>query len=439
MAEGFWRQFLRCRIESSFGGANPQTANDWNQGVAPGGANGWIDIYDAVDGVGLVPNIPLIFPTGKSGVALMNTADPVPGAQEPGLGQLSFPVYPELSDRFLQTAMGVPTRTPTAGAAAQASTAFASLATLTAQPADNEQLSFTIASSTAASGASINIIQNGVTVETINIPDSASSVDGVYYMRGFVQDGTTNNVTFTVAGTVTGGMVTVAGISYVDVNFKVLTDKPSMVIEHAARVERGIANSEFYPGCKTPTLQFAYDRAAADNLWTLTAPINGLAPTVATKTTYADEASKYYRPLAGWNTTVTIDDVLNTEFISANINVNPNSEHFATSTGNRGPTQAVEGLLEAFGTFTTIPNNTDRWDDFDGGTPFKLEIEVLTPYFIEGSTPYRYKFTFNRAYIQTYERQAQGAAQGASLAFRGVRNDTDVGPCQVDVRGRLPV
>lgn len=438
-ATGFWAQFLRCRLETSFNASAPQTANDWSQGVAPGGANGWIDIYDQIDSAGLVPNIPLIFPTGKSGSRLMNTADPVAGGQEAGLGSLTFPVYPELADRFLQVAMGVPTRTPTAGSAAQAATAFASLATLTTQPADNEQLSFTIASSTAASGASINVIQSGVTVETISIPDSASSVDGVYYMRGYVADGSTNNVTFTVAGTVTAGTVAVAGVSYVDVNFKVANSTPSMVIEQAGRVESGSGNSEFFPGCKIPTIQFAYDRSAADNLLLMTSEVNGLYPTTATSTTYADEASTYYRPFAGWLATVEIDDTANTEIISANININGNAEHFAVSDGNRGPGNVVEGMLEAFGTFTVVPNDSSRWDDFDAATPFKLEVEFLTPFYIEGTTPYRFKYTFNRAYIETYTRNAQGAAQGAEIAFRAVRNDTDVGPVQIDVRGRLPV
>lgn len=104
--------------------------------------------------------------------------------------------------------------TPAAGAAALASTAFASLATLDTQPARRERLTFTISGSSAASGAKINIVQSGATVETIEIPDSAASVDGDYTQTLFVEEGTVNNVTFTVEGTVTGGNVVVSATRF---------------------------------------------------------------------------------------------------------------------------------------------------------------------------------------------------------------------------------
>ena len=49
---------------------------------------------------------------------------------------------------------------------------------------------------------------------------------------------------------------------------------------------------------------------------------------------------------------------------NSGININGNAEHFATASGNRGPADMVEGMLEAFGTLTVIPENTDRWDGF---------------------------------------------------------------------------
>lgn len=100
---------------------------------------------------------------------------------------------------------------PKAGAAAKTSTAFASLADLDTQPAKRERLTFTISDSTAASGASIAIVQSGVTVETVEIPDSAASVDGAYTQSLFVEAGT---VTFTVAGTVSDGNVVVSSTRF---------------------------------------------------------------------------------------------------------------------------------------------------------------------------------------------------------------------------------
>jgi hypothetical protein len=398
-----------------------------------------MDLYNQVDGVGLQHRTPSIFPQGQSGTRAMNDAAPVAGAQEPSLGSLTMVVYPELIDWLLLASMGTVVRTETAGVAAKSSVAFASLATLDTQPASEEQLKFVIASSTAASGASINVIQNAVTVETITIPDSASSVDGDYYMKGNVEDGTVNNVTFTVAGTVTAGTVVVSGIKYIDNNHKVGATAPSLVIEQAARVEEGAANSEFFPGCKIPTLNFAYERGDALNLLLATAEVIGLAPTVAASTTFGNDAALIYKPFAGWTASVQIDDVANLEVVSANININSNDFLYSVSSGNQAPQGAVEGLQESFFSFTLLPLDTSRWDDYLASTVRKIEIEFLTPFFINATTPYQFKFTWNTVYPEDYTRSIADGAQGAEMTFRGVYNTTDVGSVQVDTRSRLPV
>ncbi len=431
-----FKQFLRVRQEASYNAASPETAQNWN---VKDGATGWIDLYDQIDGVGLQHHTPLIFPSGKSGSRAMNPAAPVAGAQGPELGTLTMPVYPELIDRFLRATMGTVSRVETAGVAAKSSVAFASLATLDTQPGDEEQLKFVIASSTAASGASINIIQSGVTVETITIPDSASTVDGDYYMQYRVLDGTVNNVTFTVAGSVTSGMVVVSGIKYVSNNHKSGATAPSLVIEQAARVEEGAANSEFFPGCKIPQLNFAYERGDTLNLLMATATVIGLKPTVSTSTTYDNAAALYYKPFAGWTCSAQFDDVANLEVVSANININSNDILYSVSSGAQAPTGAVEGLQEAFLTLTVLPIDTTRWDDYLAGTVRKLELEFLTPYYVNASTPYQFKLTFNSLYPEDYTRNIQDAAQGAEISFRAVYNTTDVGACQIDTRCRLPV
>jgi hypothetical protein len=317
------------------------------------------------------------------------------------------------------------------------------LATLDTQPDSLEQLVFTIASSTASSAAIISIIQSAVTVETINIGTSASSVDGVYYSKGAYQ-GNVNAITFSVAGTVTSGTVVVSGLDYSSHNFKfAATAAPSLVIEQQSRVEEGSANSEFFPGCKIPTCQLVFDRNAQDNILLATLGIVGLAPTVATKTTYAGDAiagsDADYLPIAGWNCNIQLDDVANLEVVSANININSNDEIYSVASGSQSPTAAAEGLAEFTADLTVIPTDTTRWDDYQNATSRKIELEFLTPHFVNASTPYQLKITANNVYVATYARANQSAVQSATMQLRGVYNATDAGPCQVDVRARMPI
>lgn len=434
--QGIFKQFLRYRQEASYNAANPETAQNWN---VKDGANGWIDLYNQVDGVGLQHHTPSIFPQGQSGTRATNDAAPVAAAQEPPLGTITMPVYPELIDWLLLASMGTVVRTETAGVSAKSSVAFASLATLDTEPASEETLKFVIASSTAASSAQINIIQSGVTVESIAIPDSGSTVDGDYYMKSKVLTGAVNAVTFTIAGTVTSGMVVVSGIKYVSNNHKVGATSASLVIEQAARVEEGAANSEYFPGCKIPTLNFAYERSDVMSLLLAAAEVIGLAPTVAASTTYGNDAALNYKPFTGWHATVQVDDAEKLDVVSANININSNDFLYSVSSGNQAPTGAVEGLQESLFSFTLLPLDTTRWDDYLAATVRKIEIEFLTPYFVNASTPYQFKFTWNTAYPEDYTRSIADGAQGAEMSFRGVYNTTDAGSVQVDTRCRLPV
>lgn len=444
-ALGSWRPFIRVREEASYNAATPGTAREWWHRTATtlGGSTGWIDAVDSLDGAGLQSNAPLIFPSGKVGARFMNNMPPVAGSRLAELGSLTMPVVPELIIRWLSAIFATNTITPTAGIAALASTAFASVATLDTQPDSDEILVFTIASSTASSSAIINIIQDGVTVESINIGTSASTVDGVYYSKG-AYDGSVNAITFSVSGTVTSGMVVVSGVDYVSQNFKfAATAAPSLVIEQANRVEVGSGNSEFFPGCKIPTMQLAYDRNAQDSLLIATLGILGLAPTVTTSTTYAGDAiagsDAGYLPIAGWTGAVQIDDVASYEIVSANININSNDELFSVSSGAQSPYAAAEGLAEFTADLTIIPQGTTRYDDFEDAVSRKVELEFLTPHFVNASTAYQFKITSNNAYVATYARANQSAVQSATMQLRGVYNATDAGPVQVDVRGRMPI
>lgn len=433
---GIFREFLRVREEASFNAANPEIAQEWN---IKDGTTGWHDIYAEIGGDPIQHHTPLIFSQGKSGSRSLNDGTPVVGAQPPELGTLTMAVYPELIDLFLRANMGTETFTETAGIAAKSIVVFASLATLDTQPTSDEQLKFVISASTAASGAAINVIQNAVTVETITIPDSGSSVDGDYYMIGNVADGSSNNVTFTITGTVTGGSVVVSGIKFIDINHKSGATEANLVVEQAGRVEEGAANSEFFPGVKTPTLNFAYERDTLDGLLMMTATVNGLQPTVAVSTTYGNHAALFYRPIAGWTGSVQFDDVANLEVVSANLTLESGTEHFNVSSGNQAPQGAIEGMQAFFGTITVKPSDTVRWDDYLAATKRKFELEFLTDFFVNAATPYRVKFTVNSLYPEDYTRNQQGAAQGAEIPVRGVFNTTDGGAVQIDTRGRLPV
>jgi len=315
-----WLNYWRVRRESAF---NSSIVNspDWNVSTD---SLGWHNL-PPMDSDGLNAEQAVIFPSGQSGQRSLYNAIPVAGAYESALGTLEMPVYPELIDPFLYNIFGQVTRTPTAGAAALSSTAFASVATLDTQPDGTEMLKFTISSSTAASSAVINIIQDSATVESISIPDSASSVDGDYYSKGGY-DGSTNAITFTVSGTVTGGNVVIAGVDYVTNVFTPVTTNviPTLQIEQGGRPEAGSGNSEFFNGVVVSTSTLSYDRLVTDGLLAWSGNLMGRFPgSGATAGTYNDDAADYYRPIAGWTGTVSIggDSGECDRVVSATINI----------------------------------------------------------------------------------------------------------------------
>lgn len=434
-----FQQFWRVKKESSWNAATPAGGAEWNIGGNGGGANGWMDLPVIRESDGLQPKSAVMFPSVASGERAMNAALPIAGADDPTLGNLEFAVYPELIDRFLQAVMGTVARTETAGIAAKSSVAFASLATLDTQPNGTEQLKFTISASTAASGAAINIIQSGVTQETITIGTSGSSVNGVYYSKGGY-DGSVNAITFTVTGTVTSGTVVVAGIDKVTNVYTQGDTNPSLVIAQTGRPEAGSGNAEFYPGCVIPTLVFNYDRTAPDNTLMGNATIHGVRPTTTTAPTYSQDASKFYKPIAGWHGAFNVDTVADAvSFHSASITLQPNTTLLAASSGNQKPTEKIEGEFEVFGELGIYPQNDTFWSAFRNVTVKDVEIIFTTPYYIVDTTGYQVKFEFSQMAFGDYTRTRQGMARGATLPFRAIYNTTDSGSTKITTVCRLPV
>lgn len=430
-----WPRFFRYRSEASWNAATPGGGVDWALGA--GGANGWFELPVIKDSDGLQPKSTIIYPTTQSGQRAMNAALPIAGAYPTELGNLEFGFYPELCDRILRAVFGTVNRTNSNGTAALASTAFAGLATLDAQPTGNEQLKFVIASSSASSSAAINIIENGVTVETITIGTSASAVDGAYYSKGGYGAGGT--VTLSIAGTVTDGLVVVSGIKYVTNVFTVGNSTPSLVFEQGGRNEAGSGNSEYFPGCVIPTLVVSYDRSAPDNMVMLNATIQGLNPTAATAGSFANHAAKFYRPFAGWTAAATIGGSAWGEIAAMQMTIQPNTSLYATSSGTQQPTGKLEGEVEVFGTFTLIPDADTRWTDYRNSTVRNVEITFQTPFFVNGSTPYKLLLELTQTTFSDYTRNRQQTnAQGAEVGFRTIYDSSD-GPIKATTVCRLPV
>ncbi len=433
-----WLNYWRVRRESAF---NSSIVNspDWNVSTD---SLGWHNL-PPMDSDGLNAEQAVIFPSGQSGQRSLYNAIPVAGAYESALGTLEMPVYPELIDPFLYNIFGQVTRTPTAGAAALSSTAFASVATLDTQPDGTEMLKFTISSSTAASSAVINIIQDSATVESISIPDSASSVDGDYYSKGGY-DGSTNAITFTVSGTVTGGNVVIAGVDYVTNVFTPVTTNviPTLQIEQGGRPEAGSGNSEFFNGVVVSTSTLSYDRLVTDGLLAWSGNLMGRFPgSGATAGTYNDDAADYYRPIAGWTGTVSIggDSGECDRVVSATININPNNDLLAASCGTRQPSEAISGQMEVTGSLVIRPEDETYWNAFVNNTVQDLELDFVTPFYVVDTTGYQFKIDISSAYIESYTRGRQGQAQTATLNFRAIYNDGDSGAVRITTRCRMPV
>lgn len=430
----FWEQFFRIQVESAFGAGGGTT--DWNIGGNGGGSTGWRDVPVIPGTNRFLPIEEQIFAQYASGKRAMNQQAPVPGAYSVS-GSFEMPVFIELIDPFLYGVLGSVVRTPTAGSAALSSTAFASVATLDTQPDGTEQLKFVIASSTAASSAAINIIQNGVTVETITIGTSASSVDGDYYSKG-AYDGSTNAITFSVDGTVTSGLVTISGVDSVSSVFTLTTNNPSFKVENAGQ-PRSASNSGFYPGLVIPSLQFSFDRTALDGLIMATAEMMSQFVSDATAGTFGNDPKNYYHPLGGWTASVTRGGSNYEKMTGAEFTIAGNTDLFPVSSGNQNPSGATYGGAEMTGTLNILPEDASEWGYYVGQTVSDIHITFTSPNNIVDSTPWSMLFEFSELYVESYEENDGGDGKiGAALAFR-TTDDASDGIIKVTTVSRMPV
>jgi len=415
-----WEQFFRVQFESSFG-AGGGTA-DWNIGGNGGGAVGWRDIPVVPGSVRINPIETAIFAQYAAGKRPINQQAPVAGGYSVE-GSFEMPVYPEFIYPFFRTVMGGVSNVETAGAAAKSSVAFASLATLDTQPNGTEVLKFVIASSTAASGAAINIVQSAVTQETITIGTSASSVDGTYYSKG-AYDGSTNAITFTVAGTVTAGTVVVSGVDKVTNTLTLASTNPTMKIEEAGQ-PKSATNSMFYTGAVFRDLILNWDITALDGLLMATTNFMSQFPAAATAGTYDNDPKNYSFPFAAWTCSLTKGGAAFDKLVSASLTINGGSELFKIASGAQNPDGVSYGGQEVFGTLTVLPEDATEWNDFVGQTVADYHIVFTSPNYIVDTTPYTITIELSEAYIETYTENAQAQMFGADMAIRTTDDASD--------------
>ena len=447
MAIAAYLQTWRYRLETAFNAALPGIAAEWNGN--PDLIPGWHDLPVVQESEGLQPKSTIIYPSTAAGQPFMNTALPVAGSFPTDLGSLEMATYLELIDPLLIHIFGQVTRVDTPGVAAAATVVFGSLATLDTQPVGTEQLIFTIDSATATSGAEINIIQNAITVETIVILDSVAPQDPfVVYSKGGY-DGSVNAITFSIAGTVTGGNVVVTGSQYTTSTYSFPTDPtsvpPTLVIEEVGRPEAGVGagkGAEFYPGCIIPTLDWAFDASANDNLLMSSLTVLGVNPSLADPVPYVNDAAKYYRPIVGWNGVFKIDvgaGLVNfCEVVTGTFSLNSNNEMVQEECSTQNPTGFVRGLFESMGSFTFLPSDDSRWLDYRAAQERPAQMLFQSQQFIHGSTPWSLQIDMSSWTIEDYSRNKQSAAMGVEMTYRSVANDTDGGPIKVVVVSRKP-
>jgi hypothetical protein len=430
-----WKLFYRVAPETAF--STNAVSDEWNIGGNGGGAKGYRDVALSVDQSPIVFQNNQIFQQYASGKRAMNQQAPVEGAYTVE-HSLEMPLYLELVDPFIHALMGSTVRTPTAGAAALASTAFASVASLDTEPdSDFEQLKFVIASSTAAAAASINIIQGAVTVETITIGTSATSVDGDYYSKG-AYGPTAGAVTFTVAGTVTAGTVVISGI---DLNTNVSTlgtsAPPTLQLEEGGRPGSG-SSSFFYAGVTVPSMTFAFDRTAADGMVTVSADIASEYPSVATATSYLNDAKTYYHPLQGWTASITKDAASFDKLSAATFTISNNNTLFAIASGNQQPSGVFAGGAELTGTFTVLSEDNVEFAAFDAQSVADYELTFTSPQNIVDSTKWSLKFEFSETYFETLTTNQSDGLLSTDLAIRTTDDSAD-GIVKITNVNRMPV
>ena len=428
-----WEQFFRAQFETAFG-AGGGTA-DWNIGGNGGGVTGWRDLPVIPGSVNINPVETQVFTENAAGKRAINQQPPVPGAYET-TGSFEMPVIPELIDPILKAVMGGVARVETAGSAALASTAFASVATLDTQPDGTEVLKFVIASSTAASAAVINVIQSAVTVETITIGDNAGSVDGTYYSKG-AYDGSVNAITFTVEGTVTSGMVVISGVDFVTSTFTMANINPSMKLEEAGQ-PKSAANAGFYTGGLFKDVTLSFDRTALDGLWMAQTNFASKFFAAATAVAYANDAPAFYHPLGAWTASLTKDGSAFDKAVNVSLLIDGGTEPFAVASGDQDIAGASYAGQQVTPTFTILPEDATEWDDFVGQTEADYHLIATSPQNIVDSTKWTITIEMTRLYLETYVENAQNAQFGAELGARTIEDSSD-GIIKITTVSRMPL
>jgi len=437
MATSIINQYWRIRPGTTFADATPNLpVGDWNttQGA------GWCDVPADRDTTPLKFGETSIFPAVACGGRSLNVADPVAGLTNTELGGFAMAYYPELMHPWNDMMFGTTnkTSTPTAGVAARASEALTGLAALDTQPDTDEVLVFTVGSSVTTSGVIISIIQSGVTVETITIPDeTGGDADGAYYSKGGY-DGTPNALTFSVAGTAVSALVVVSGVKYWTTEWKMSPTTPVGVIEQGGRVEVDSTDSQYATGAVVSGATLEYDRTAADGLLMFNPTILGNYVS-ATKTSGCDgDAANFYRPMAGWNGLVSIDAVTNLEVQTCSIAINPTDEMVQVSSGSQSPSAKTEGYFEAVASITLVPADKTRFDASQAQTAENWALVFSSPYMVNASQAWVLTVDMSNAFYEEYTPATSGMVQSADITLRGVYDATDGGSIkftQIDRRG----
>ena len=431
--KALWNQFFKAQFESTFGGA-VGTA-DWNIGGNGGGAIGFRDLAVVPNSVRINPVETQIFLENAAGLRELNQQAPVPGQRET-TGSFEMPFVPELIYPIFRAVMGGVAIVETAGAAALASTAFASVATLDTQPDGTELLKFVIASSTAASAAVINIIQSAATVEIITIGSNGSTVDGDYYSKG-AYDGSSNAITFTIEGTVTSGTVVISGVDLVTSTLTMANTVSSMKLEEAGQ-PKSAANSGFYAGTAFKDFEITFDKTALDGLIMLTTNFSSKFYASATANTYANDVATFYHPFAGWNVTLTKAGAAFDKLQQMTLATDGGTELFRVASGDQDPAGMSFGPQQVTATFAVLNQDATEWDEFVGQTEVDYHIIFTSPNDIVDSTKWTTTFELTKSYIETFAEGTSDTNFSAEMGLRTI-NDSSDGILKITHVSRMPV
>ncbi len=431
--KALWNQFFKAQFESTFGGA-VGTA-DWNIGGNGGGAIGFRDLAVMPNSVRINPVETQIFLENAAGLRELNQQAPVPGQRET-TGSFEMPFVPELIYPIFRAVMGGVSNVETAGAAALASTAFASVATLDTQPDGTELLKFVIASSTAASAAVINIIQSAATVEIITIGSNGSTVDGDYYSKG-AYDGSSNAITFTIEGTVTSGTVVISGVDLVTSTLTMANTVSSMKLEEAGQ-PKSAANSGFYAGTAFKDFEITFDKTALDGLIMLTTNFSSKFYASATANTYANDVATFYHPFAGWNVTLTKGGSAFDKLQQMTLATDGGTELFRVASGDQDPAGMSFGPQQVTATFAVLNQDATEWDEFVGQTVANYHIIFTSPNSIVDATKWTTTFELTKTYIETFAEGTSDTNFSAEMGLRTI-NDSSDGILKITHVSRMPV